>query len=110
MLADLMNAFGLKQVTELQQELKDIAPKLESAGDSMLKKREQIKKLHEAKAGKSEDLRSKDETLRELRTEVQELQATTDSALVSAKEVMKGINEFRPLTYLPVTCLLESVF
>ena len=79
------------QVVELKQELKDIQPKLENAGENMLSKRERIKQLQESKAAKTEEFKTKDEILKGLRAEVKELQSSTDSELVAVKEKMQGI-------------------
>ena len=91
------------QVKELQQELKDIEPKLETIGESMRKKRDKIKLLHESRASKSEQYKNEDEVLRELRAEVKELQSTTDSELLAGRDLMQGISIFK---VRPLLCLI----
>ena len=74
----------------MRQDLKDIEPKIEAIGESMLKKRQKIAELAESKAERSEDHRSKDEQLKELRSEVEALKAETDQELEGNKMAMQG--------------------
>ena len=82
------------QVTELRQDLKDVEPKIEAIGESTVKKRDKIKELGETKSKMSDDFGYQDEQLKELRTEVEELKARTDSELNQLREDMQGVKKF----------------
>ena len=93
------------QVTELRQDLKDVEPKIEAIGESTVKKRDKIKELGETKSKMSDDFGYQDEQLKELRTEVEELKARTDSELNQLREDMQGVKKFISiylLTYMRV--------
>ena len=81
------------QVTELRQDLKDVEPKIEAIGESTVKKRDKIKELGETKSKMSDDFGYQDEQLKELRTEVEELKARTDTELNQLREDMQGVKK-----------------
>ena len=74
--------------------MKDVEPKIEAIGESTVKKRDKIKELGETKSKMSDDFGYQDEQLKELRTEVEELKARTDSELNQLREDMQGVRKF----------------
>ena len=74
--------------------MKDVEPKIEAIGERTVKKRDKIKELGETKSKMSDDFGYQDEQLKELRTEVEELKARTDSELNQLREDMQGAKKF----------------
>ena len=71
-----------------------VEPKIEAIGESTVKKRDKIKELGETKSKMSDDFGYQDEQLKELRTEVEELKARTDTELNQLREDMQGVKKF----------------